>query len=126
MYQFDENSFILIVDGINYTVDNTNVTYDQNNNCYIFTYILDFIPNYIEASFKGTLHSKNYDLIPETINLSLSFSNNCILSSLTTGKSAIMLFPPNLYQPFLSFISSSFSYIEFNSLRADLRFEYDL
>ena len=67
MYQFDENSFILIVDGINYTVDNTNVTYDQNNNSYIFTYILDFKPTYIEASFKGTLHSKNYDLIPETI-----------------------------------------------------------
>ena len=66
-YQFDENSFILIIDGINYTVDNTNVTYDQNNSCYIFTYILDFKPTHIEASFKGTLHSKNYDLIPETI-----------------------------------------------------------
>lgn len=67
MYQFDENSFILIVDGINYTVDNTNVTYDQNNNSYIFTYILDFKPTYIEASFKGTLHSENYDLINEYI-----------------------------------------------------------
>lgn len=67
MYQFDENSFILIVDGINYTVDNTNVTYDQNNNSYIFTYILDFKPTYIEASFMGTLHSENYDLINEYI-----------------------------------------------------------
>ena len=67
MYQFDENSFILIIDGINYVVDNTNVTYDQNNNCYIFTYILDFKPTYIEASFKGTLHSENYDLINEYI-----------------------------------------------------------
>lgn len=67
MYQFDENSFILIVDGINYAVDNTNVTYDQNNNSYIFTYILDFKPTYIEASFMGTLHSENYDLINEYI-----------------------------------------------------------
>ena len=66
-YQFDENSFILIIDGINYAVDNTNVTYDQNNNSYIFTYILDFKPTHIEASFKGALYSKNYDLIPETI-----------------------------------------------------------
>ena len=67
MYQFDENSFILIVDGINYTVDNTNVTYDQNNNSYIFTYILDFEPTNVEASFMGTLHSENYDLINEYI-----------------------------------------------------------
>ena len=69
IYQFDDTSFELVIDDVVYTVDSTNITHDEENSCYVFTYVIDFEPTNISASFEGSPSANNYDLISEIINI---------------------------------------------------------
>lgn len=68
-YLFAENSIKLTIDDVDYIVDSSHLTYDVDNSCYIFTYMIDFKPTTVSASFQGVPRIYDYDNISDNITM---------------------------------------------------------
>ena len=65
MYVCDNTSFIITLDGVDYNVDSSCITFDDLLGQYIFTYTADFTPTEVKIRFKGAKesHTLDYDRV---------------------------------------------------------------
>lgn len=68
-YDFDENSFTLTIDGVNYVVDSSNLIYEATNGSYTFSYVIDFEPTNVEVTFQGSPSLNSYDTLVQNIDV---------------------------------------------------------
>lgn len=68
-YLFAENSIKLTIDDVDYIVDSSHLTHDVDNSCYIFSYMIDFKPTSVSASFQGVPRIYDYDNISDNITM---------------------------------------------------------
>lgn len=69
LYAFDENSFVFTIDGIDYSVDPSQIIYEDTSSTYLITYALDAIPTSYSLRFSGNVkyHHEFYDSIASQI-----------------------------------------------------------
>lgn len=65
IYVCDNTSFIITLDGVDYNVDSSCITFDDLLDQYIFTYTADFTPTEVKIRFKGAKesHTLDYDRV---------------------------------------------------------------
>ena len=70
-YVFDETSFILTIDGVDYNIDSSLIVYDQESYTYKIAYEHDTIPTTATVRFQGAnyYHHVNYDELSQILNL---------------------------------------------------------
>lgn len=62
-YEFDNSSFVLIVDGNEYNLNPEDIVFDELSHTYNINYQLDFVPSQVTLSFLGTRYYEFYDVI---------------------------------------------------------------
>lgn len=68
IYSFDETSFVVTIDGIDYQIDSSNIIYNSDSYTYEVSYTVDFEPTTVSMRFKGTCYpNENEEIDPNKI-----------------------------------------------------------
>ena len=69
MYVFDEDSFILTIDGIEYNIDPKSITYNEEYYQYEISYSVNETPSSVSLTFNGRYEYGDYDSIKSVMEL---------------------------------------------------------